>query len=77
MVVFGEVRLAGEVRSVIHTEQRVREAARLGFSRVLLARRDAKLLRARGMEITAGRHVYHPRCGRSGGGVGFTLTKPP
>jgi DNA repair protein RadA/Sms len=51
MVVFGEVRLAGEVRSVIHTEQRVREAARLGFSRVLLARRDAKLLRARGMEI--------------------------
>jgi DNA repair protein RadA/Sms len=52
MVVFGEVRLAGEVRSVIHTEQRVREAARLGFSRVLLARRDAKLLQARGMEIT-------------------------
>jgi DNA repair protein RadA/Sms len=52
MVVFGEVGLAGEVRSVIHTEQRVREAARLGFSRVLLARRDAKLLRARGMEIT-------------------------
>jgi DNA repair protein RadA/Sms len=51
MVVFGEVGLAGEVRSVIHTEQRVREAGRLGFSRVLLARRDAKLLRARGMEI--------------------------
>jgi len=52
MVVFGELGLAGEVRSVIHTEQRVREAQRLGFSRVMLARRDVRKLKARGMDIT-------------------------
>lgn len=52
MVVFGELGLAGEVRSVIYTEQRVREAQRLGFSRVMLPRRDAKALKARGMEIS-------------------------
>ncbi|MDW8320735.1 MAG: DNA repair protein RadA [Armatimonadota bacterium] len=52
MVVFGELGLAGEVRSVIHTEQRVREAQRLGFSRVMLPRRDAKALKARGMGIS-------------------------
>ena len=52
MVVFGELGLAGEVRSVIHTEQRVREAQRLGFSRVMLARRDVRNLKARGMDIT-------------------------
>lgn len=52
MVVFGELGLAGEVRSVIHTEQRVREAQRLGFSRVMLPRRDARALKARGTEIT-------------------------
>lgn len=51
MVVFGELGLAGEVRSVIHTEQRVREAQRLGFSRVMLPRRDARALKARGLEI--------------------------
>ncbi len=52
LVVFGELGLAGEVRSVIQTEQRVREAHRLGFGRVMLARRDARLLKARGMDIT-------------------------
>lgn len=52
MVVFGELGLAGEVRSVIHTEQRVREAQRLGFSRVMLPRRDARALKARGLEIS-------------------------
>lgn len=52
MVVFGELGLGGEVRSVAQTEQRVREAGRLGFSRVMLARRDARALRARGVEVT-------------------------
>ena len=33
---FGEVGLAGEVRAVAQAEQRVAEAARLGFSRVIL-----------------------------------------
>ena len=35
-VVFGEVGLAGEVRSVMHVEQRVSEAHRLGFSKCVL-----------------------------------------
>jgi DNA repair protein RadA/Sms len=35
-VVFGEVGLSGEVRSVTMAEQRVREAAKLGFCKVIL-----------------------------------------
>ncbi|MDO4621450.1 MAG: DNA repair protein RadA [Eubacteriales bacterium] len=38
MVVFGEVGLSGEIRSVAMAEQRVREAEKLGFSSVLLPR---------------------------------------
>lgn len=52
MVAFGELGLGGEVRSVAQTEQRVREVERLGFSRVMLARRDARALQARGVEVT-------------------------
>lgn len=36
VMAFGEVGLAGEVRAVAQAEQRVAEAARLGFSRVIL-----------------------------------------
>jgi DNA repair protein RadA/Sms len=36
LVVFGEVGLSGEVRPVARGEERVREAAKLGFKRVLL-----------------------------------------
>ena len=39
MVVFGELGLAGEVRAVAHAEYRVKEAARLGFRRIILPRR--------------------------------------
>nr|WP_027872139.1 DNA repair protein RadA [[Eubacterium] cellulosolvens] len=35
-VVFGEVGLSGEIRSVTMAEQRVREAAKLGFGKVIL-----------------------------------------
>ncbi len=35
IVAFGEVGLAGEIRSVSNAEQRISEAARLGFTRVL------------------------------------------
>ena len=38
MAIFGEVGLAGELRSVGHVERRVREAAKLGFGRVLMPR---------------------------------------
>ena len=35
-VVFGEVGLTGEVRAVARAEQRVKEARKLGFKRVIL-----------------------------------------
>jgi len=40
LVVFGEIGLAGEVRGVPMAEQRLREAARLGFSRCLLPKHN-------------------------------------
>ena len=41
---FGEVGLGGEIRSVGHCEQRVREAARLGFSRCIIPVQNYKSL---------------------------------
>jgi DNA repair protein RadA/Sms len=38
-VVFGEIGLTGEVRSVAHTGARLREAAKLGFTRALIPER--------------------------------------
>ena len=39
MISFGELGLAGEVRSVSHAEYRVKEASRLGFRRIVLPKR--------------------------------------
>src|SRR5581483_7558308 len=41
LALFGEVGLGGELRSVHQAERRVREAASLGFRRVLLPQRNA------------------------------------
>ncbi|MBP2002603.1 DNA repair protein RadA/Sms [Paenibacillus shirakamiensis] len=41
-VIFGEVGLTGEVRAVARAEQRVREAAKLGFKRVILPEKSMK-----------------------------------
>ncbi|MCM3042971.1 DNA repair protein RadA [Paenibacillus motobuensis] len=41
-VVFGEVGLTGEVRAVSRVEQRVKEAAKLGFKRVILPEKSLK-----------------------------------
>lgn len=40
--VMGEIGLSGEVRGVAQAERRAREAARLGFNRLVLSRRDAR-----------------------------------
>ena len=37
-IAFGEIGLAGEIRSVSHTEKRIIEAQRMGFTRVILPR---------------------------------------
>ncbi len=39
---FGEIGLAGEIRSVMHAEARVAEAARLGFTTILLPAQDVR-----------------------------------
>jgi DNA repair protein RadA/Sms len=53
-VVFGEVGLAGEIRAVTLCEQRLAEAARLGFRRAILPAQNAKRLDDRsGLELVA------------------------
>jgi DNA repair protein RadA/Sms len=46
-VVLGEIGLTGEVRGVGHVEQRLKEARRLGFRRLILPERGSELLRQR------------------------------
>lgn len=42
VVLFGELGLAGELRSVSHAQERVKEAARLGFTRCILPKQNLK-----------------------------------
>jgi len=52
MALFGEVGLAGELRSVGHTERRVREAAKMGFGRVLMPMvRSSRMPEVNGVEM--------------------------
>ena len=41
-IAFGEIGLAGEIRSVSHAQQRVNEAVRLGFSRIIIPSHNMK-----------------------------------
>ena len=59
-VVFGEIGLAGELRSVSHIEARVSEAFRLGFTRCVLPYHSLKgidVKRFNGMELLGVRNV--------------------
>ena len=47
-IVFGEVGLSGEVRSVSMAEQRISEAAKLGFTTCILPKASEEMLRASG-----------------------------
>ena len=52
MVVFGEVGLGGEVRTVSQSEVRVKEAARLGFKRCLLPKQNQEKMKGtKGIEL--------------------------
>lgn len=54
VVVFGEIGLAGEVRTVSHADRRAIEAGRLGFSQCVLPRVSAEKLSAKeGLELVA------------------------
>ncbi|HXX11447.1 MAG TPA: DNA repair protein RadA [Burkholderiales bacterium] len=53
LVVFGEVGLAGEVRAVQRGQERLREAAKLGFTQALIPRANAPKGTIDGLEILA------------------------
>jgi len=53
MVVFGELGLAGEVRPAPRGQERLREAAKLGFTRAVIPRANAPRQAIPGLEIVA------------------------
>jgi DNA repair protein RadA/Sms len=53
LVVFGEVGLAGEVRPAPRGQERLREAAKLGFSRAVVPRANAPKQPIEGLEVIA------------------------
>lgn len=44
VLAFGEIGLAGEIRAISHCEQRIKEAARLGFSRCIVPKHNLRTL---------------------------------
>jgi len=53
LVAFGEVGLAGEIRPAPRGQERLREAAKLGFSQAIIPRANAPKHRIEGLEIVA------------------------
>ena len=51
LIAFGEIGLSGEVRAVSHIEYRVKEAIRLGFTKIVLPKKN---LQAHRFEIPSG-----------------------
>lgn len=57
-IAFGEIGLAGEIRSVSHAQERVNEAARLGFSRIVLPFHNlSRVSSPEGVELIGVRNV--------------------
>lgn len=57
-IAFGEIGLAGEIRSVSHVQQRVSEAVRLGFSKIIVPSHNGKDITAEsGVEIVPVKNV--------------------
>ena len=52
LVVFGEVGLAGEIRPVAYGEERLREAAKVGFKRAVIPTANAPKHPIEGLAIT-------------------------
>ena len=57
LVVFGEVGLAGEIRPVANGQERLREAAKHGFTRAIVAAGNAPKQPIKGMTIIPVRRV--------------------
>jgi DNA repair protein RadA/Sms len=62
LVVFGEVGLAGEIRPVPNGQQRLREAAKLGFRQALVPGANAPKSRVEGLEIQPVSRYSGPSC---------------
>jgi DNA repair protein RadA/Sms len=60
-VIFGEIGLSGEIRPVNHMDQRLKEAAKLGFSHAVVPRRPQRrgaAAMAGGLRLTEIGHLY-------------------
>ena len=60
LIAFGEIGLSGEVRAVSHIEYRVKEAIRLGFTKLVLPKKNiaATLKVPDGVEIIGVSNIY-------------------
>lgn len=60
LIAFGEIGLAGEVRAVSHIEYRIKEAARLGFTKIILPKKNmnAKFKLPEGVELAPVSNIY-------------------
>lgn len=58
-VVFGEIGLSGEVRAVSHTEARLKEADKLGFTRAIVPKRRGKGKNIKGVSAMDIREIDH------------------
>ena len=60
LIVIGELGLAGECRAVANPELRVREAARLGFTRAIIPYRNVEKrpISVEGIKVIPVRSVY-------------------
>ncbi len=56
-VAFGEIGLAGEIRSVSQAQQRVNESVRLGFTKIILPYHNAKNIKCDNAEIIGVRNL--------------------
>ena len=57
LIVFGEVGLAGEIRPAPRGQERLKEAAKLGFTRAIIPEANKPRQAIAGMEIIAVRRV--------------------
>ena len=58
LIVFGEVGLSGEVRPVQRGDDRLREAAKLGFNRAIIPKENMSRGLPAGMEVTAVKQLH-------------------
>ena len=77
LAIFGEVGLAGELRSVGQSDRRLREAAKLGFKRALMPRlRDKRGIESGGMQPLTARSLAEAMSMALGRGAGSDGRSP-